>query len=371
MITPRQTRLLRVPDLAGMQRALIDLAIRRADGFVVVPTRAAGRELMRTLHTDTRALIIGTRADLYAALAARLPGLPRLLGPHEREVLAGAIARDVDGEGIRPPFHVRPVLVAEMLALYDLIRRQGRTVADFERNIGGELELSADSDRGAARLLDQTRFLAEVYRRYEVRLAGLGVHDEHLLRDTLIARPAPSPLRHVTVTVADRTADPEGLWPVDFMLLARLPGLEELDVICDRSDAVGGMARAARRGFARHRRNQAGPSAVPPLDSRHPAGGNDQPGGPARPLLTRSRGRARAGRTADQGRAAGGARGRSIAPPWSSAARCRISTWPAKCWAGRAFRSRRSIACRWRRNRTRRRSISCSTPPPAGSPASP
>ena len=314
----RRTRLLRVADLAGLRQALIDLAFRdrrpheaassttagaaSTDAFVLVPTRAAGRELARTLDQAPpslveatpslveatpswgRLLTIGTRADLYTTLASRVPELPRLIGRHEREVIAGAIAREVDAAGTHPPFRVRPVLIAEMLALYDQIRRQGRTVADFERNVGGELEMSADSDRGAAQLLDQTRFLADVYRRYEDRLTALGAHDEHRLRDALIERAAPVPLRHVTVTVADRTADPDGLWPVDFMLLSRLPGLERLDVIAtesilsagwlERLDAALPGIEAVRAGAAaRHTAPHSLPTLVVPSSASISAAG--------------------------------------------------------------------------------------------------
>jgi hypothetical protein len=238
----RRTRLVRVPDLAGLRQGLVEQA-DRADTFILVPSGGAVRQLSQTLQRASgqvsrpdadlsahRLARIGTRSDLYAELAARLPGLPRLIGAHDREVVAAAIAREIEAAGIRPPFQVRPALMAEIVALYDHVRRQGRTVADFERNIAGELEAAAETDRGAARLLEQTRFLAALFRRYEERLASAGEHDEHLLREALMERAAPAPVRRVVVTMADRTADPDGLWPVDFLLLARVPGLEELDV---------------------------------------------------------------------------------------------------------------------------------------------
>ena len=43
-----------------------------------------------------------------------------------------------------------------MLALYDHVRRQARTVEDFDRNLRAELEPAVDTDRGAAQLLRQT-----------------------------------------------------------------------------------------------------------------------------------------------------------------------------------------------------------------------
>ena len=59
--------------------------------------------------------------------------------------------------------------------------------------------------------------------------------DEHLLRERLMAEAAPRGLRHVVVTVADWIADPAGLFVADFDLLARIPGLETLDLVCTRA----------------------------------------------------------------------------------------------------------------------------------------
>ena len=68
------------------------------------------------------------------------------------------------------------------------------------------------------------------------RSADAGAYDEHTLRAELLATPAPQPWRHVVVTVLDRARDPHGLWPVDWDLLSRLPGLERLDlVVTDRT----------------------------------------------------------------------------------------------------------------------------------------
>jgi hypothetical protein len=55
--------------------------------------------------------------------------------------------------------------------------------------------------------------------------------DEHTLRERLIAEPAAAPMRHVIVTTADWIADPDGLFVGDFDMLARIPGLEALDIV--------------------------------------------------------------------------------------------------------------------------------------------
>src|SRR4029453_15391939 len=103
-----------------------------------------------------------------------------------------------------------------------------RSVADFARLTIGTLEPVAGIDRGAARLLQQTRFLAAAFEGFERSAAGAGAG--HRIR--ALALSSPSPLfRHVIVTVADQAADPRGLWTADFDLLARLPGLESIDVV--------------------------------------------------------------------------------------------------------------------------------------------
>ena len=186
MITPRRTRLLRVPDLASLRATLVDLAGRLApaearDTFLLVPTRAAGEQLRRTLEdqllTPQRPAIVlpmmGTRGDWYEELASRCTVRGALLDAFEREVILGAVARGLVDEGVAPPFEIRPGLLAEMLDLYDLVRRLGRSVADFDRNLRAELEKDRDTDRGAEKLLQQTAFLTAAFIGYE-RRAGCG-----------------------------------------------------------------------------------------------------------------------------------------------------------------------------------------------------
>ena len=186
-MTPRRTRLLRVADLAAFRATLIDLTGRLApagarDTFLLVPTRAAGEQLRRTLEdrllTPQRPAIVlplmGTRGDWYDELASRLAAPPPLLDAFEREVILGAVARGLVDEGVAPPFDIRPGLLAEMLDLYDLVRRLGRSVADFDRNFREELERDRDTDRGAEKLLQQTAFLTAAFNAYETRLAAAG-----------------------------------------------------------------------------------------------------------------------------------------------------------------------------------------------------
>jgi RecB family exonuclease len=267
-ITPRRTRLVRVPDLARLQQA-IALTSVGASPFqsrrtaVVVPSAAAADVLRHTLEdlclvvrwlpadadrealgapdwpvraADTAPLAIAlphivTRTGLYRLCGEALGALPRI-DPIAREVLAGAVARAVAEAGPAPPFTVRPALVAAMLELYDALHRQRRTVDDFERLVGTALESGASFDRGAARLLEETRFLAAAFRAYDTALAGAGLVDEHGVRARLLSLEArDAPLASVVVAVPDLAAAADGLWPADYDLLTRLAGLESLTVV--------------------------------------------------------------------------------------------------------------------------------------------
>ena len=244
MITPRRTRLVRVPDLRAFRRtsALLSSSVPQ-DLFrsiaVVVPTRGAARQFARLLSDPDRdpkrvALHLGnvalvTRDELYANLNARLAEPRRMLTSCEREVMLHAAADEAIASGQAPPFGVRPGLVAEMMRFYDQLRRQGQSVLRFEELIGERLQ--GDEDRGAVRLLEQTRFLAGSFRAYERRLKATDAVDEHALRAHLLITAPATPLTDIVVTVGDWIADVHGLAAVDFDLLTRLSGLERIDVV--------------------------------------------------------------------------------------------------------------------------------------------
>jgi RecB family exonuclease len=224
-----------------------------ADTFVVVPTRAAGEQLRRTVEDrllPSRPVIAwphtGPRADFYRDIAGRASEAPRTLSGFEREVLLARVAREVAQAGLEPPFPLRASLIAEMLALYDHIRRQARSLDDFDRNLRAELEPVADTDRGAAQLLRQTAFLAAVFAAYERQLDARGVCDEHRLRTAMLGAAAARPLRQVVVSVADRVADPDGLWPVDFTLLSALPDLARVDIVATEALLASGFLERVR-----------------------------------------------------------------------------------------------------------------------------
>ena len=171
---------------------------------------------------------------------SRLEAPPRRLNEFEREVILNAAAAEVARE-IEAPFRLRAGLLVEMLALYDDLRRRGSSVDTFERLLTRELERDADIDRGAERLLRQTRFLAAAFREYEARRDALGAVDEYALRTRLLDASPARPIRKVIVTVGERSVDPAGLWPADLDLLTRLPLLEHIDIVATRATIAAGL----------------------------------------------------------------------------------------------------------------------------------
>jgi RecB family exonuclease len=253
VITPRRTRLVRVSDLHDFRRAVASLCgapLEIAPGsgqlpsrIVIVPTRGAAEALAQTLGMDSRAgasagarrpasdPALLTRDELYDALHARLPDPPRRLSAFERDAMAQAAASEAARDAADLPFRIRPGLVTEILRFYDQLRRQSQTAKRFEELItdalgGGDLD-----DRGAERLLRQTRFLAQAFRSYEQRAAASDALDEHRLRELLLATSSAAPVAHIIVTVPDWIADPAGLFVADFDLLNRLPNLAAIDIV--------------------------------------------------------------------------------------------------------------------------------------------
>ena len=245
MITPRETRLLRAPTLRAFQRAIAEALARRgapasaSPVAVLTPTRAATDQLRRTLAAagvDARQAALVTRGEWYEWLRERSGSCPPLLTAVQREVVVGAAAGDALAAGCAPPFRLRPGIVAALLAFYDQLRRHRRSVDAFERFLIEELEPSADLDRGARRLLSQTRFLVAAFRAYDRRLDALDFVDEHRLRERLLAAGTARPVSGIVVTVPDQVAHAAGLYPADFDLLARLPRLARVTVVA--TDAV-------------------------------------------------------------------------------------------------------------------------------------
>lgn len=181
-----------------------------------------------------------TRQELYSRLYEHLADSPRLLTEFEREVLLRLAAEDAAGAGAPAPFSLRPGLLAAILGFYDELRRRGRTIDALDRVIGDALEAGRETDRGAGRLLQQTRFLATTFAAFERRIADSGRIDEHALRTLLLSDGYRSPYKQAVLAVVDQAAGPRGLWPVDFDLLSRLAGLERIDVVATEALLAAG-----------------------------------------------------------------------------------------------------------------------------------
>jgi RecB family exonuclease len=210
-------------------------------GIVVIPNASAARLVhaqmaQRGVLTVPRCL---GRDGLYDFLQATLPDPKPRLSVSDREALMRTCLRRAREEGdstLAPEgpmqtMELRPGLIAEVLRLYDQLRRQRQSVGRFEELLEEALARDAEFDRGAARLLQQTRTLAAAFRAYEALTAESNVCDEHSLRDRLLRTEAPASVRAIVVTVADWIAEPGGLYVADFDLLARLPGLESIAVV--------------------------------------------------------------------------------------------------------------------------------------------
>ena len=245
LIVSRRFRLIRTPGLAAFQQAIVGLTTgadpwRARQTAVLVPTTAAGIELSRTIEVGMVAGAVApsvrvapfllTRDTWYREMHARLDGAAPMLTSLERQVCMLASARQAQTHDAEPPFKLRPGLIPAIVSFYDQLRRHRKSIDAFDRLVTTDLEPSVDLDRGARRLLRQTRFLAATFKRYESKVDGLGRVDEHGLRLLLTSALTPVFTR-VVLTVPDHVVDSSGLWPADYDLLTRLPGLEQLDVV--------------------------------------------------------------------------------------------------------------------------------------------
>ena len=312
MITSRRTRLIRVHDLHAFRRILSVLWEARASAdreppLVVVPTQGAARQLRQTFERAGSSLPeeapanLVTRDQLYERLHSRLPRPPRRLTLFEREAMAQAAAVEAStgpglssstaepqaepsftGDATTLPFQLRPGLVAEILRFYDLVRRQSQHVGRFRELIEEAVGAETPADVGAERILQQTRFIARMFRAYERRVFEAHACDEHALRDLLIAEPLDPPVKYIIVTIQDWIADPDGLFPADFDLLARLPGVEAIDIVCTEALLGSGFHERLHNrwpGLEEANGTDIAGSLAPvrPVLLTPPGGGPDQP----------------------------------------------------------------------------------------------
>ena len=239
---------------------------------ILVPTTGAREALRRTLHRIAADRLVRvdilTRDELYDRLhaaAARRGPIPELMSGFEREALLGRAAQVAEKGGSPAPFRLRPGLLVEVLAFYDELRRRDKTVSDFDRLMTGSLEPSVAIDRGAERMFRQTRFLTSAFDAFESLIAASGRFDEHGLRQWLLEHDEPSPFWRVTITVADQAADARGLWTADYDLLARLSGLQRIDIVATENLLAAGFHQRIHDllpGIVEERGAEAGPAPV-------------------------------------------------------------------------------------------------------------
>ena len=274
--------------LASVVAHTTPIALRRT--AVLVATRAGAAQLRTTLERlvledaegAPAALVlpdIVTREQWYRLLHERLRSASPWLNELEREVIFGAAAEEATSRGCPPPFELRAGLVAEILGFYDDLHRNLKDVDRFERLLVEELEPSSQVDRGAERLLRQTRFLVAAFRAYRRRLDEADLLDESRCRERLLSTRLRPAVERMIVTVPDSIADAaSGLWPADFDLLSRLHDLTSVDIV-----ATGGVLDA---GFRERLENQL-PGAE---DVRWPDADCDEPtlaeAAPDRTVLT-------------------------------------------------------------------------------------
>ena len=285
VVTSRVTRLVRAANLRAFREAIITLACEGSpllarDRLVIVPTRAAAAHLIRSIERrvlhEGKAIVLpllATTGEIVRCFGERVPAEKPLLVDAEREVLLSVACRQVAASGMEPPFRLRPALIAEMLELYDTLRRNQKDVPAFERLALARLAPGAEIDRGARRLVRQTQFLAAAFAEFERHSAACGL-DEHMLRQRLLAERAARPIRHAIVSVSDRAFDRHGLHAADWDLLARVPDLERLDVVTTDGVLAGAFHERIHTLLPgiEETRVESGPNAAPALLQPHGGG---------------------------------------------------------------------------------------------------
>ncbi len=274
----RVIRLIQTADLDAWQRVLValcrpDEADSSTSRALIVPSHHAAEQFRRTLERrvlmegwvtpdaladalglpravprDAAVLVVPravTRDGWYDLLHAASGDARPRVSAIAREVLMGAAARTVAAGSVAAPFLIRPGLVAEMVRFHDDLRRLGHDLDEAAAQLLPDLEAEAATDRGAARLLAQTRFLLAAFADYGVRLAGSGALDDTAIQQAMLLAGNAVPVRHLIVAVGDHQADADGLWPADLDLLTRLP-LTRLDIVCTEREAQAGLVRRLR-----------------------------------------------------------------------------------------------------------------------------
>jgi hypothetical protein len=105
----------------------------------------------------------------------------------------------------------------------------GGSLEDFVAR--AEEEFDFPEDVGAERMAEQTRFLGEGLRRYQAKLASLGLQDASTVFPALLERGAPFPYRRIFVLGADAVR------PRELAFLVSIPGVDSLEHLVPESMA--------------------------------------------------------------------------------------------------------------------------------------
>ena len=153
------------------------------------------------------------------------------------------------------------------------------------------------------------------------------------------------------LTVADQAADASGLWLADYDLLARMPGLERLDLIATENVLAAGFHERVHDVLPGIEEERWGGAAAVPVIAA--------PESPAADPLLWSVSRDREEELAALARSIKrGAPEISNGPRWCFNVRCRTCISPGRCFPTRRFRTRRWTRCRSQQSRLRLHSTS-------------
>ena len=109
------------------------------------------------------------------------------------------------------------------------------------------LEPGAADDRGAERLVRQTRFLAAAFRDFENALRAQAGIDQHGAVQRVLATASPMPYRHVVIAVGDRALRPIGSRAGSLGSVGARPGPRTLDVVATDRVVAGAFHEAIHR----------------------------------------------------------------------------------------------------------------------------
>ena len=186
---------------------------------------------------------VGPRADLYRELVVARARPLDMLSPFDREVLLARLAREVTASGLEPPFALRPGARRRDAGALRPHPAPGAHPGRLRAQPACRARAGRrDRSRRGPTAAPDTVSLARCSTAYERHLRPSGpVRRARGACRAWSTDPSARPLRHVVVTVGDRIADPDGLWPVDFTLLSTLPLLERLDVVATEALLASGL----------------------------------------------------------------------------------------------------------------------------------